>query len=205
MPISLTLPFTSSDVNALQLGDMVSISGDLLTGRDQAHKWLYEQICRGSDHRDKEDAHVLDAIQPILQDGLIYHCGPIVSGHETGNYRFISAGPTTSMRQEPYQSAIMRHFKMKGVIGKGGMGEKTLNACKTLPAVYFHAVGGAAALAARAVIEVLNVYKLEFGLPEALWHIRVVDFPAIVTIDAHGNSLHDEIQTRSKSVLESLL
>ena len=146
-----------------------------------------------------------DAIRPILQDGLIYHCGPIVSESKLGEYRFISAGPTTSIRQEPYQSAILRHFKMKGVIGKGGMGKETLAACQEIPAVYLHAVGGAAAVIASTVAEVLSVYKLEFGIPEAIWHIRVRDFPAIVTMDSHGNSLHEKVQDVSRGMLGSLI
>jgi fumarate hydratase subunit beta len=128
-----------------------------------------------------------------------------VSGLATREYRFVAAGPTTSIREEPYQGDVMRHFKIQGVIGKGGMGAKTLAACKEAPGVYLHAIGGAASLIAQTVTRVLGVYKLEFGVPEALWVIEVQDFPAVVTMDAHGGSLHANIAEQSKAVLDDLL
>ena len=136
---------------------------------------------------------------------MIYHCGPVVSGLEDKDYKFVAAGPTTSTREEPYQGDVMRYFNIKGVIGKGGMGAKTLAACSEVPGVYFHAVGGAATLIAQSVSEVITVYKYEFGVPEAMWVIRVKDFPVVVTMDAHSNSLHAEIESESRSVLEGLL
>ena len=99
----------------------------------------------------------------------------------------------------------MRHFNLKGAIGKGGMGPKTLAACQEVLGAYFHAIGGAAALIAETVKKVLGVYKLEFGVPEAIWVIQVVDFPAVVTMDAHGNSLHVTVKEKSKMVLERLM
>ena len=117
----------------------------------------------------------------------------------------MAAGPTTSIREEPYQGDVMRHFKVKGVIGKGGMGPKTLAACQEVPGVYLHAVGGAASLIAQTVKRVLGVYKLDFGVPEAMWVIEVKDFPAVVTMDAHGASQHAVIEQRSRAVLEGLL
>jgi fumarate hydratase class I len=99
----------------------------------------------------------------------------------------------------------MRHFNLKGVLGKGGMGEKTLRACQETPAVYFHAVGGAAALIAQRVVKVLDVFMLEFGVPEAMWVIQVADLPAVVTMDAHGSSLHREIEERSRTELARLI
>ena len=99
----------------------------------------------------------------------------------------------------------MRHFTVKGVIGKGGMGAKTLAACQEVPGVYLHAVGGAASLIAQTVRRVLGVYKLDFGVPEAMWVIEVVDFPAVVTMDAHGKSQHTVIEQQSRAVLEELL
>jgi fumarate hydratase class I len=142
---------------------------------------------------------------PLLKEGVIYHCGPVVSGLDTREYRFVAAGPTTSSREEPYQADVMHHFKIKGVIGKGGMGARTLAACRDVPGVYFHAVGGAATLIAQSVQRVLGVYKLDFGVPEAMWVVEVKDFPVIVTMDAHGNSLHDEVAKKSKAVLDRLL
>jgi fumarate hydratase class I len=129
----------------------------------------------------------------------------VVAGLETREYRFVAAGPTTSTREEPYQGDVMRHFKVQGVIGKGGMGPLTLAACQEVPGVYFHAVGGAATLIAQTVKRVVGVYKLEFGVPEAMWVIEVQDFPAVVTMDAHGNSLHAEVESRSREKLEELL
>jgi fumarate hydratase class I len=129
----------------------------------------------------------------------------VVAGLDTGDYRFVAAGPTTSIREEPYQGDVMRHFKIKGVIGKGGMGPKTLAACHEVPGTYLHAVGGAASLIAQTVERVLGVYKLEFGVPEAMWVIQVKDFPVVVTMDSHGGSLHAEIEAKSAKVLEGLL
>jgi fumarate hydratase class I len=124
---------------------------------------------------------------------------------DSKDYRFVAAGPTTSIREEPYQGDVMRHFHIQGVIGKGGMGEKTLAACQEVPGMYLHAIGGAASLIAQTVKRVLNVYKLDFGVPEALWVIEVEDFPVVVTMDAHGKSLHSEVEARSRHTLEELL
>ncbi len=145
------------------------------------------------------------AIKPLLEGGVIYHCGPVVAGLDSGEYRFVAAGPTTSIREEPYQGDVMRHFNIKGVIGKGGMGAKTLAACQEVPGVYLHAVGGAASLIAQTVTRVLGVYKLDFGVPEAMWVIEVKDFPAVVTMDAHGGSQHAVVEQQSKAVLDELL
>jgi fumarate hydratase class I len=136
---------------------------------------------------------------------VIYHCGPVVAGLDTGDYRFVAAGPTTSTREEPYQGEVMRHFNVRGVIGKGGMGPKTLAACQDVPGVYLHAVGGAATLIGQTVERVLGVYKLDFGVPEAMWVIEVKDFPVVVTMDAHGGSLHAEVEQKSKAVLDQLM
>jgi fumarate hydratase class I len=129
----------------------------------------------------------------------------VVAGLDTGDYRFVAAGPTTSIREEPYQGDVLHHFNLKAVIGKGGMGKKTLEACQKVPAVYLHAIGGAASLIAQTVVKVHGVHKLDFGVPEAMWEIEVADFPAVVTMDAHGNSLHAEVEAQSKAVLQSLL
>ncbi len=201
----LTLPLNDETVQHLQVGDQVSLRGVLVTGRDAAHRWLVDCFIEERQAATDEDWRVYQALRPLLKGGAIYHCGPVVSGLETGNYRFVAAGPTTSIREEPYQGAVMRHFSVRAVIGKGGMGPGTLQACSEVPGVYLHAVGGAAALVARRVVRVLGVYKLEFGVPEALWIIEVSDFPAVVTMDAHGRSLHDEVAGQSAAVLSSLL
>jgi fumarate hydratase class I len=152
-----------------------------------------------------DDLEVYEAIKPVFKESLIYHCGPVVSGLDTGDYKFVAAGPTTSIREEPYQSEVMHHFDMRGVIGKGGMGANTLQACQDVPAAYFHAIGGAATLIAESVEEVVGVYKLEFGVPEAIWVLKVKEFPVVVTMDSHGKSIHDEVEQASKSKLAKLL
>jgi len=136
---------------------------------------------------------------------VIYHCGPVVAGLDTHQYSFVAAGPTTSIREEPYQADVMRHFNVRGVIGKGGMGAKTLQGCQENGGVYLHAIGGAASWIAQTVQRVLGVYKLDFGVPEAMWVIEVKDFPVVVTMDSHGGSLHEEIELSSRKALQLLL
>jgi fumarate hydratase class I len=118
---------------------------------------------------------------------------------------FVAAGPTTSAREEPYQADVMKHFNAKGVIGKGGMGPKTLAGCQSVPFVYLHAIGGAASYIAQSVQKVLGVYKLDFGVPEAMWVIEVKEFPVVVTMDSHGGSQHAVVDEKSKKVLDELL
>lgn len=201
----LTIPISSEDIRSLKVGESVMLNGIMLTGRDAVHKWMIETFIKKTRTPQGDDLAVYEAIKPILDGSIIYHCGPVVSGLDTGNYHFVAAGPTTSIREEPYQGAVMQHFNLRGVIGKGGMGAKTLAACQEVPAVYFHAVGGAASLIAQSVQKVHGVYKLDFGAPEAIWVIEVKDFPVVVTMDANGNSLHDEIDQKSKTILDKLL
>jgi fumarate hydratase class I len=201
----VSIPISDETIRNLKVGDPVLLSGVMVTGRDAAHKWIVESFIKGTSPPSDEDRHVYEEIKPLLDRGVIYHCGPVVAGLESKEYKFVAAGPTTSTREEPYQGDVMRHFNLKGVIGKGGMGVKTLAACQEVPGVYFHAVGGAASLIAKSVAEVLGVYKYEFGVPEAMWVIRVEDFPAVVTMDAHGVSLHAEIEGKSRAALERLL
>jgi fumarate hydratase subunit beta len=201
----LTLPLTDDTILSLKVGDPVQLSGIMVTGRDTAHKWMVETFVKQARNPLGDDLQVYEAIKPLLAGGVIYHCGPVVAGLDTKDYRFTAAGPTTSTREEPYQGDVMRHFNVKGVIGKGGMGPQTLAACQEVPGVYFHAVGGAATLIAQTVERVIGVYKLEFGVPEAMWVIEVRDFPAVVTMDSHGNSLHAEVESKSRVKLERLL
>jgi fumarate hydratase subunit beta len=202
---ALTIPIQDDDIFGLKVGDPVSLSGVMLTGRDAVHKWMIDTFIKQTRPPQGDDLTVYTAIKPVLEGGVIYHCGPVVSGLDTGDYRFVAAGPTTSAREEPYQGDVMRHFNIKGVIGKGGMGPKTLQACQDVPGVYLHAIGGAASLIAQTVSRVLGVYKLDFGVPEAMWVIEVKDFPVVVTMDAHGGSLHADIDQQSKTVLDQLL
>lgn len=202
----LTLPLDDETVRSLKVGEPVLLSGVMMTGRDAVHKWMVETFIKKTRAPQGDDLEVYEAIKPILNGGVLYHCGPVVAGLETGGYRFVAAGPTTSIREEPYEADVMKHFNLKGVIGKGGMGAKTLQACQEVPAVYFHAIGGAASLIAQTVQRVLAVYKLEeFGVPEAMWVIEVKDFPVVVTMDSHGNSLHKQVEEQSRQVLQELL
>ncbi len=183
----LQTPLSEADVRKLRAGDMVLLSGTVFTGRDEVHKYLH----KGGD-------------LPVLKDGVIYHCGPVVL-EENGTYRVMGAGPTTSIREEPYQADVIRRYGIKAVIGKGGMGPKTLEACREYGCVYLHAIGGAAQIYSRCVESVPNVYLKEFGSPEAVWELRVKDFPAVVTMDAHGRSLHEEVAAASKTQLQGVL
>jgi len=203
--LKIQLPFSDDLIRELKVGDPLLLSGVMVTGRDTAHKWLVETFIQKTRQPQGDDLEIYQALAKILHGGVIYHCGPVVSGLDTKEYRFVAAGPTTSIREEPYQGAVMGHFHAQGVIGKGGMGPKTLNACREVPGVYLHAIGGAATLIAQTVTRVQTVYKLEFGVPEAFWVIEVQDFPVVVTMDSHGGSLHAEVEARSKVVLDKLL
>src|SRR5258706_35790 len=190
--IQLSTPLAEITVRDLKVGDEVAITGTLFTGRDAVHKYLHEG----------------GQLPPevVLQGGIIYHCGPVIIKDEHGQWKCTAAGPTTSIREEPYQWQIIRDFGLRGIIGKGGMGDKTVAACKDHGCVYLHAVGGAAQVLAECVKSVPNVYFMEeFGAPEAIWEFHVVAFPAIVTIDARGNSLHKEIFAASQAELAKYL
>jgi fumarate hydratase class I len=190
---------------SLVVGEPVLLSGVMVTGRDAAHKWLADTFIKKTRPPQGDDLQVYEALKPLLDGGVIYHCGPVVAGLETQEYRFVAAGPTTSIREEPYQGDVMRHFHVRGVIGKGGMGSQTLAACQEVGGAYLHAIGGAASLIAQTVQRVTGVYKLDFGVPEALWVIEVKDFPVVVTMDAHGGSQHTVVEQHSREILDELL
>lgn len=201
---NLTIPIPDEAIRALHVGDTVSLNGIVVLGRDAAHKFLVEHYVKAAVIA-PEDQALYAELKKLLNGGVIYHCGPVVKKHDDGHYTFVAAGPTTSIREEPYQGDVIRHFDVKGVIGKGGMGAGTLKACRDQPAVYFHAVGGAATVIAQSVREVVAVHKLEFGVPEAMWVINVEDFPVVVTMDSHGQSIHDIVQEASQKKLEELI
>ncbi len=202
----ITIPISDEDIQSLHVGDPVELTGIMLTGRDAVHKWMVETFIKKTRASQGNDLQVYEEIKKYLYQGVLYHCGPVVSGIETKEYKFVAAGPTTSIREEPYQADVMRHFGIKGVIGKGGMGARTLQGCAETPGVYFHAIGGAAAFLAQTVQNVLGVYKLEeFGVPEAMWVIEVKSFPVVVTMDSHGQSKHSLLDESSHKVLDDLL
>ena len=175
----LQAPLTEEAVRSLAVGDIVLLSGTIFTGRDAVHKYLHQ----GGELE-------------IIRGGILYHCGPVVVEAE-GGYRVLAAGPTTSIREEPYAAEIIERFGLRAFIGKGGMGERTRQALQKHGAVYLHAIGGAAQIYARCVQEVRSVHLLEFGSPEAVWELVVADFPVVVTIDSHGRSLHQEVLAAS--------
>jgi fumarate hydratase class I len=201
---NLTVPISEEAVRDLQVGEPINLNGVIATGRDAAHKYMLENFIKTRGKAPDSELDVYTALKKILHGGVIYHCGPVVTQTD-GVWSFAAAGPTTSIREEPYQAEVIEHFGLRAVIGKGGMGEQTLNACQQFGAVYLHAIGGAATLIAQSVTEVLTVYKMEFGVPEAFWIIRVENFPAVVTMDSHGNSLHEQIYQQSSAELARLL
>ena len=190
--VKLKTPCDEVLVRSLKVGDAVEISGTLFTGRDAVHKYLHEG--------GKLPAGV------NLRNGILYHCGPVVMKDESGHWKVTAAGPTTSIREEPYQGQIIKEFGIRGVIGKGGMGDRTLAACQESGCVYLHAVGGAAPVLAECIKSVRNVYLMEqFGAPEAIWELEVEGFPCVVTMDANGNSLHKEVFEASQTALAARL
>jgi tartrate/fumarate subfamily iron-sulfur-dependent hydro-lyase beta chain len=190
--IELSTPVSEAAVRALKVGDEVGITGTMFTGRDAVHKYLHE------------GGRLPPGVS--LKGGILYHCGPVIIKDKQGHWKCVAAGPTTSIREEPYQGQIIRELGLRGVVGKGGMGERTVAACKEHGCVYLHAVGGAAQVLAECIKRVPNVYFMEeFGAPEAIWEFQVVSFPAVVTIDAHGNSLHKEVLTASQAELAKYL
>ena len=202
----LTVPISAEDIRSVQIGEPVLLSGIMMTGRDAVHKWMSETFIKKTRQPQGDDLQVYEEIKKILDQGVLYHCGPVVSGIATKEYKFVAAGPITSTREEPYQADVMKHFNIRGVIGKGGMGPKTLKGCMETPGVYFHAIGGAASYLAQTVQKVLGVYKLEeFGVPEAMWVVEVKNFPVVVTMDSHGQSKHSTLDESSKQVLDELL
>lgn len=183
--IRIRLPASREELRSLRAGDEVLITGTVVTARDMAHKFMVEQRP--------------EFLRPVLAGALIYHCGPIMV-REDDRWRVVSAGPTTSSREEPYQADVIANYGIGGVIGKGGMGEKTSAALQEHGAVYFHATGGAGSLLAKCVREVRDVLMLEeFGVPEAFWVLEVEDFPSVVTMDATGASLHRKVLEASRA------
>src|SRR5262249_31190227 len=185
--VQLQTPLKDADIRKLKVGDVVLLNGIVFTGRDAVHKYLH-------------DGGELD----VIRRGVIYHCGPVVL-KENGQYRVLAAGPTSSIREEPYQADIIKRFGIKAVIGKGGMGSRTQKACQEHGCVYLHGIGGAAQIYARCVERVISVRLEQFGSPEAVWELEVKNFPAVVTIDSHGNKLQQVVTERSREFLAAAL
>ena len=198
---NLTTPISDEIITSLKAGDTVHIRGIIVTGRDMAHKYLVNNFVNANN---PSETASFEKLNDYLRNGIIYHCGPIVQ--KTGDeWRFISAGPTTSIREEIYQYDVVKLFNLAGVIGKGGMGKRTLEACSRFKCVYLHAIGGAGALIAQNVKQVVEIIKPEFGTPESFWVIEVENFPCLVTMDSHGTSLHEQVAAESKKAFEEIV
>jgi fumarate hydratase class I len=188
----LTTPLKEDDVRSLRVGDTVKLSGSIFTARDRAHKYLVEEVGP-------------ETLEFDLNGGVIYHCGPLVR-QKDDDYELVVAGPTTSNRMNPYQADVIQKYDIRAIIGKGGMNDKTLDALKRCGCVYLAAVSGAAVVLARYVKRIRNVYKLtEFGMPECFWEFDVDEFPAIVTMDSNGQSIHKLIEQASGEMLAQLI
>lgn len=194
--VRLQTPLDEALVRSLRIGDQVLLSGRIHTARDAAHKYLASE--------GTSPATLPAGLE--LQGGVLYHCGPVMVRDEGGSWRVTAAGPTTSAREEPYQGEVLRRYGVRAIIGKGGMGDATRRALAECGAVYLSAVGGAAQVLAASVQRVEDVYFLEeFGSPEAMWSLFVHDFPAVVTMDSTGESLHDRVLRQSSAIAEMLL
>lgn len=194
--VRLQTPLDEALVRSLRIGDQVLLSGRIHTARDAAHKYLASE--------GTSLATLPAGLE--LQGGVLYHCGPVMVRDDGGSWRVTAAGPTTSAREEPYQGEVLRRYGVRAIIGKGGMGDATRRALAECGAVYLSAVGGAAQVLAASVQRVEDVYFLEeFGSPEAMWSLFVHDFPAVVTMDSTGESLHDRVLRQSSAIAEILL
>ncbi|MCD6494449.1 fumarate hydratase C-terminal domain-containing protein [Candidatus Bipolaricaulota bacterium] len=173
----LATPISEQEARDLHVGDTIYLTGTMFTARDEAHLMMLEHGA------------------PFCVEGLaLYHCGPVVK-QDDGKWKIVSAGPTTSARMEIFEERFLERFPVRIIVGKGGMGEKTLAALEKVGAVYVHYTGGAGALAARAISEVTNVYWLsELGMAEAVWALSVKEFgPLTVSMDSHGKSMYNKI------------
>lgn len=189
--IRLDLPISEKEIRKLDVGDEVSLHGVVVTARDAAHKHMIEKWPK--------------FVEPLLEDNAIYHCGPVML-KKGDTWTAVAAGPTTSIREEPYEAAVMEHYKVRIIIGKGGMGPKTLAACKKVGAVYVHAIGGAAPLLADSIVRTRAVHMLDkLGVPEAFWEFEVDGFKGVVTMDSKGRSLHEDILAQTKKNRDAII
>lgn len=187
--IELHSPITETSVRVLRTGDAVTISGTLFTARDRFHR------------------HAADGGScPVdLRGGVLFHCGPVIVG-PPARRRLLAAGPTTSIREEPYMSDMIERFGIRAIIGKGGMGENTLAACARYGCIYIQATGGAAQFLRHRFKSIDAVYFLDtFGPAEALWQFQVDRFPGIVTMDTHGRSLYSRVAIRARKQFKRLI
>lgn len=189
--IRIDFPASEKTIRSLKVGNQVELYGTIVTARDAAHKFMVENWPA--------------FIEPLLKNGAIYHCGPVMQKSDNG-WKAVAAGPTTSIREEPYEASVIEHYGVRAVIGKGGMGAKTLEACKKFGAVYVHAIGGAAPLIADSIVKTAAVHMLdELGVPEAFWQFEVAGFRGVVTMDSKGSSLHKDVFDKTLEVHNRLI
>lgn len=187
--IELKYPFEEAAIRSLRIGETVLVSGRIFTGRDRFHKFLAD-----------------GGRCPVeMKDSALFHCGPVMVPEADGSWRVVAAGPTTSIREEPYEAMAIERLGLRAIIGKGGMGANTIEACRKFGCVYLQAVGGAAALIAKRVVRVKGVSMLEeFGATEAVWEFEVEKLEAVVGIDAQGGDLFAETRKASEDALRRL-
>ncbi len=180
----LKTPISEENIRKLRVNDVIYITGTMITARDAAHRRALES------HKEGKKL-------PINLQGLaVFHCGPIVK-KEDDKWIVVAAGPTTSTRMDLFEDEFIKNFKVRVIIGKGGMGKKTTSAMKQYGAVYGAFTGGAAVLAAKAIKNVKSVEWYDLGMPEAMWILEVEDFgPLTIAIDAHGNNLFEDVQKK---------
>lgn len=192
---NLSTPLAEKDVRKLRVGDIVYLTGIIVTARDAAHKRMVEYYREGKPI----------PVEKELRDGVIYHCGPVVQKIDD-RWIVIAGGPTTSTRMEIFEADVIKTFGVRMIIGKGGMGSRTAQACKEFGAVYTYFTGGAGVLAANAIKRVVKVEWLDLGVPEALWILEVENFgPLLVTIDTAGRNLTEEVTEQAKRKREEVL
>jgi fumarate hydratase subunit beta len=182
----LTTPISEEQIRTLKANDVVYITGTVVTARDQAHKRALQF------HKEGKEL-------PINLEGLaVFHCGPIVK-KDGDNWKVVAAGPTTSTRMDIFEDEFIKNFKVRVIIGKGGMGKRTTDAMKKFGAIYGAFTGGAAVLAAKAIKNVKAVEWFDLGMPEALWIFEAVEFgPLTVAIDSHGNNLFEDVKAQTE-------
>jgi fumarate hydratase class I len=196
----LHLPCDKSEIETIKCGDIVSLNGIIATGRDAFHKHVTDTYIKN-----KTEDDTLKKLKKVLKNTFLYHCGPIIR-KKNNSYEFLAGGPTTSIREEPYEDKVLSLFNLHGVIGKGGMGNKTKASLIKNKALYLHATGGAASLIGSKVLNVIDVMFLkEFGVPEALWVLEVKDFLCTVTMDYKGLSVHEKVRRESRINLEGII
>ena len=200
----LTVPISEEAIRDLTVGDPVRLNGVIATGRDTAHKYMIENFVKTGGQPPAAEADTYAALREVLAGGVIYHCGPVVP--EDGRALGVRGGRAD--HQHPRGTVPgrgHRAFRAAGGHRQGRHGAENAGRVPGIRRVYLHAIGGAASLIAQSVNEVLTVYKPEFGVPEAFWIIRVQDFPAVVTMDSHGVSLHQQMLEQSSARLADLL